>query len=364
MSAPVFISTDVAALTADIITQYEALAGVTLQPAQAERLIIDVLAYREGLLRSSIQGAAEQMLVSFANAPMLDYLGELVGVLRLPAAPAEVDLEFTLGVHTGVTIPAGTRVTTTDGLVIFATNEAANVLSGVTSATVAASCLTAGEAGNGYTAGTVNVIMDVQAFLTSVTTSDTTAGGADAETDEALRTRIKLASGQYSNAGSVGAYKYWTISASPAIIDAAIISPGDGEVEVYPLMGDGSATPSPVLTAVETALNSDTVRPLTDLVTVIAPTRTTYTLDVELILYDTADIDTVTAQVEDALDTFVLAKRSRLGLDIILSSIHAAATVTGVYSVEVVGWTDIICVETEFAYCTAITVSVTSQVAG
>jgi len=72
-----------AAITAELIAQYQAATGKTLHPAQIEHLLIDLIAYRETLLRAAINDAARQNLVRFARAPMLDYLGELMGVTRL-----------------------------------------------------------------------------------------------------------------------------------------------------------------------------------------------------------------------------------------------------------------------------------------
>jgi len=365
MAAPIFINNDVAAIVAEMVADYEALVSRTLAPAQAERLLINAWAYRESLLRSAIQGAAEQSLVSFASAPMLDYLGELVGVTRLPASRAEVELTFTLpGAHLGVTILAGTRVSSVDGQAIFRTKEAQNVTAGVTTAVVLAECQTAGTAGNGYVAGSITTIIDVQAYLTSCTNVDPSGGGAEEETDDELRARIKLAPGGYSNAGSVGAYKYWALSASAALVDVGVISPGAGEVELYPLMGDGTATPSPVLDAVEVATSSERVRPLTDLVTVIAPTRTLYDIEIELTCYDTADGATVTDAVEAAVTALATLRRQKLGQDIIDTAIYAAATVDGVYEVTLVGWTNVICAATEFAVLDNLTVSITSYVVG
>lgn len=76
-------------ITAEIVAAYEAATGKTLYPAQVERLLIDLIAYRETLLRAAINDAARQNLVRFARAPMLDYLGELVGVHRLPGEDDE-----------------------------------------------------------------------------------------------------------------------------------------------------------------------------------------------------------------------------------------------------------------------------------
>uniref|UniRef100_A0A1A9WW60 Collar domain-containing protein n=1 Tax=Glossina brevipalpis TaxID=37001 RepID=A0A1A9WW60_9MUSC len=66
-----------------MIAWYEKVSGKTLYPAQDERLLINLIAYREALVRLAIQDTAEQNLVAFARAPMLDYLGELVENLGL-----------------------------------------------------------------------------------------------------------------------------------------------------------------------------------------------------------------------------------------------------------------------------------------
>jgi len=112
---PVFIENDPDAILADLVSIYQQLSGKVLQPAQIERLLLNAYAYRESLLRSQIQNAALQNLVAFASAPALDYLGELVGVVRLPSAPAVCTLEFTLvSGHTGVIIPESARVASKD----------------------------------------------------------------------------------------------------------------------------------------------------------------------------------------------------------------------------------------------------------
>ncbi|MEW5790045.1 MAG: baseplate assembly protein [Pseudomonadota bacterium] len=83
------IPNDPQAITAEIVSQYETATGKTLYPAQVERLLIDLIVYRETLLRAAINDAARQNLVRFARPPMLDYLGELVGVTRLPGEDDE-----------------------------------------------------------------------------------------------------------------------------------------------------------------------------------------------------------------------------------------------------------------------------------
>ncbi len=83
------IADDPATIAAELKSAYESATGRTVYPGQAEQLLIDICAYRESLCRAAINEAARQNLVAFARAPMLDYLGELVGVARLPGEDDE-----------------------------------------------------------------------------------------------------------------------------------------------------------------------------------------------------------------------------------------------------------------------------------
>ena len=59
IAEPNFIDRDPAQITSEMISQYEDASGKKLYPAQAERLLIDLFAYRENLVRIAIQEAAE-----------------------------------------------------------------------------------------------------------------------------------------------------------------------------------------------------------------------------------------------------------------------------------------------------------------
>ena len=56
---PNFIDRDPDVIIQEWIQLYEEKSGKTLQPAQLERLIIDVGAYRESVLRNKIQEALQ-----------------------------------------------------------------------------------------------------------------------------------------------------------------------------------------------------------------------------------------------------------------------------------------------------------------
>ncbi len=99
LPAPVFVSdsdgTNPNLILADMIAAFEASAGRTLQPAQVERLLIDLYAYRESLVRNAVQYAGQQNLLAFAIFPMIDYLGGLVGV----TSPAGAGRDYHAGIH-------------------------------------------------------------------------------------------------------------------------------------------------------------------------------------------------------------------------------------------------------------------------
>lgn len=353
---PTFVNTDTSTILAEIIAQFEATTGKVLQPAHVERLLLNTLAYRETLLREAIQYSATQNLVSFAEGLALDYLGELVGVKRLAASFAQCTLEFTLVVgHGGSVIPSGTRVASNDGKVVFQTLEDKVVPAEDTTAEILAEAKVSGEIGNGYLTGQVTVQLDPLSYVSSVTNTATTDGGAAQEVDAKLRERIILAPGQFSNAGSRGAYEFHSRSANPSIIDVAVNSVDPGTVQIYILMNDGEDTPTEVVDQVLAACNDEKVRPLTDLVTAMGATAVEYTIAFELKLYAWADADSTLAAAQAAIDAFTVAKRQNLGQDVPLSQVIDQLMVPGVYSATPVGsWTDITVAFNEFAKCTSI----------
>lgn len=356
---PDFLEADGDKIVAERVALYESLTGRTLQPAQVERLIIQAGAYRELLLRQAVNSALKQNFVATASAPILDYLGQLVGVVRLAAAYAETTLRFQLEPsHTGLVIPAGLRVQTKDGKATFSTLEATIVPAGQATVDAKAIVDTAGEIGNGYAIGAVSEILDPRPFVTSTANTVATSGGAELESDDALRQRIKLAPASFSNAGSRGAYAYFAKSANPLITDVAITNPLPGSVELFPLVAGGAPTPQSVLDDVFAACNDEKVRPLTDTVIVTAPALLAYTVAVDVTVYDESDPTAVAAAVEAAIRAYTDERAARLGRDVKVSQVLAKAMVAGVYDAALPGFADVIVPATSFAVCTALTVTI------
>jgi phage-related baseplate assembly protein len=362
LPTPIFVEHDATAIKEEMIAFYEAATGKTLQPAQPEMLVINALAYREFLFRYKVDEAAKQNLVAFANAPILDYLGQLVGVERLAPSNAVCTILFELvDGHGDVVIPVGTLVASVDGRVVFATNVATTVPSGDDSVEIECTAQQSGSIGNGYTAGKISIIQDPQPYLVAASNIGVTTGGGDQETDEQLRDRIKLAPSVFSVAGPRGAYEYWAKSASPQIIDVGVLGQesgvAPGRVEIYPLMETGT-TPSGIIQSVFDICDDVKVRPLTDTVIVAAPTPVDYTLTVNLTLLDTAVQSVEAAAASTAANAYVKARRKKLGQDIVRSEIIKTFKTDGIYDVEVVSpSSDIVLSRKEFANNLAININ-------
>lgn len=357
----------------DMIAAFQALANRTLYPAQVERLLIDLYAYRESLVRNGIQYAALQCLVAFAAYPMLDYLGQLLGVTRLPAQGASCTLQFTLTAAQAFAfdIPAGTLVGTQDGAFVFATNADLNIPAGATTGTVFATCTTPDSgtsSSNGYAIGQLSIQLNPNSLISAVTNTTVTSGGSPIETDAHLRDRIQAAPNRFSVAGPAGAYRFWGLSADPSIIDVLIYSPVPGTVNVYVLIGpvtQPAASPnsqgvasSALLSKVQAIVNSQTIRPLTDTVNSLAVSEVDYSVAGTVTLYADADPSTAMAAANAAAQALAQNLASRIQRDIVPEEFIAAiGSAPGVYRALLSSPSYTQLAAGQWANCTAITLT-------
>ncbi len=354
----------------DMIASFQSLTNRTLYPAQVERLLIDLYAYRESLVRNAVQYAATQCLVAFSSYPMLDYLGQLVGVTRLASQGATCTLEFTLTAAQVVDfdLPSGTLIGTRDGQFVFATQSLLTIPAGSASGTVFATCTTPGTTANGYAVGQVSVQLNPNTLVSAVSNTTVTSGGDNIETDDHLRTRIQAAPNQFSVAGPSGAYRFWALSADPSIIDVSITTPVPGTVDVWVLVGpvtQPAASPnsagiasSGLLTKVAGIVNADTIRPLTDTVNVNAVTEVDYTVVGTVTLYSDADPTTAMSAANTAAQELAQNLAARVQRDIVPEEfIAAVGSVPGVYRVTLMQPSYTQLTAGQWANCTAITLS-------
>lgn len=375
---PNFVDDDPQAITAELIAHYEAMTGKTLYPAHIDRIMIDLIASVAAQKSAEINDTGRLNLVSFSRGAILDYLGELVGTLRLDAKSAKTTLRFTFlsPLPAPLLIPAGTQAETSDGRAAFATEVDATAAQGASYIDVTAVAVTPGVAGNGWLPGQINTLIDDLVDVDSVANIAVTAGGADEESDDHYRERIKLAPEQFSVAGPVGAYRYHAMRASQDITDVAVVGPElalengqlvsrngvpPGVVRLYPLTRYG--LPSEGLLAEVAARCSHTkARPLTDLVQVLAPQPVDYVVDAQLTLYTDADATSAGALLQAATEKHVSTLAAKLGRDIVPSQLVAALSLPGVYRVELLEPAAVRSLAPhEWARCTAINVRVTGR---
>jgi len=333
---PTFVEADYEKIINELIASWEAQTGKKLQPAQLERLILNVIAYRENVLKLAINEAAKQNLLAFAKGEKLDHLGALLGVQRLPGQPALTTLrfEFQEPLPVPVLIPKGTQVRSPDGKVIFQTKEDINAEVGSKYVDVLAECTESGRLGNGYEAGTINELVNPLPYVSKVYNITISTGGADVEDDDHFRSRIQLAPESFSNAGSKGAYIYWAKTAHQNIIDVAVESPEPGVVNVYPLLKGGVIPSEEIISLVEETLNADKVRPLTDKVQVLPPEPINFDINVDLYIYKsyTPLTNTIKAEAENRLNTYAEKLKNKLGMDIVPEQIiDLLQSISGVY---------------------------------
>ena len=184
--------------------------------------------------------------------------------------------------------------------------------------------------------------LDNLAALLNIHRLETDPGDPDAtppvestyEDDERLRKRTQLAFEGFSTAGPQGAYIFHALSASALVKDVAVYSEAPGQVEVRILSSEDDGTASPeLLSDVEAVLNSDKIRPITDLVIVQSADIVPYTVAATLILFSGVGAQEVLNSVQTAAQAFV-EKHHNLGIDITRAGLFSALYQPGVQNIE------------------------------
>jgi hypothetical protein len=243
-------------------------------------------------------------------------------LLALPpkaSAQATAPTTWTMSDAAGYTIPAGTTVayrTAGDTLVPFTVVTSTTVPPGSTVATgVTIRALDPGLAANGLAVGTVELI-DALGFVASIASTSVSAGGVDAETEEAYRDRLveelrlstprPILPGDFAVLAKriAGVYRAVAIDGyNPA--DST--TNNERMVFVSALDVNGNDVSAATRTAIDDYLQSE--REINFVVNVGASTRTTITVTVTVKAVAGADTAAVKTAVEQALKDYLSAKR-------------------------------------------------------
>jgi len=333
-----FVDTSADALVSLLIASYERLSGQTVQPASPERLLIQWVASILTHERVLNNVTGNQNIPSRAEGENLDALAELMYLPRRPQAQAAGCMQrfhISEPQKSAILVPKGTRVTSPGGL-IWETVEDVYIKSGETFADVQIRCQTVGAAGNGYTPGQLNTLIDIYDYYSAAENLITSDGGADAATDEEFYQLMRASMDAYSCAGARGSYEYFAKQVSTEIGDVIANSPTPGVVKLYVLMEDGSLATEEIKAAVLAACSADTVRPLTDQVFVEDAEPVAYNIDFTYYIQtgngkSAADIQVA---VNAAVNEYIRWQGAKLGRDVNPDELRERLYHTGIKRIE------------------------------
>ena len=302
--------------------RYNEVTGKTVSLGAADPARIQLYAVALDLyqIEQYVDRAGKQDLLKYSYGGFLDNLAAGRRVTRRPAASARTTLRFTLSATKtyASAIPAGTRVTNGDG-VYFKTLEYSEVPAGDSYVDVEAECTTPGVAGNGFLAGQVNLLADPLPYVEKAANVSTSEGGTDLEDDLSLAERTYLAPSGFSTAGPQDAYTYWTKTRNTDVGSVRPVSnQAAGTVTVYVLMRDGTLPGAEVLADLTEFLKNREIRPMTDLVTVSAPTVKSFsiTLTYYIARSNQASAAAIQGRVDAAIADFITWQTTEIGRDI------------------------------------------------
>lgn len=330
-----FVSTDTAALVSSLVSGYEKITGVSVRPASPEKLFIQWVAdiiIQERVLNNY---TGNQNIPSRAEGENLDALGELFYATQRPLAqPAVCNERFYISEaqNTAILVPAGTRVTDASGTLTWETVEDVFVNIGNTYADVQIRCQTPGTVGNDYAVGQINTIIDLFDYYShceNITASD---NGADEATDDEYYELMRASQDAFSTAGPRGAYIYIAKRVSTQIADVVANSPSAGKVDLYVLMDDGAIAQTETKKAVLAACSAETVRPLTDFVSVKDPETVQYNIACTYYIPRDTSVGSreIEAAVNAAVNQYVSWQCAKLGRDINPSYLIGLLMQTGI----------------------------------
>lgn len=276
--------------------------------------------------------------VKYSVGDFLDLLGAFrCGATRNQAAAAVTTIRFTLSAaRASVTaIPRGTRIAA--GQLFFETSVYTEIPAGDLTADIPATCMTAGETGNGLAPGELKTLVDPVPYVQSVENTSTSSGGADRESDESFAARIFIAPGKYSTAGSRNSYEYHVQDYSSAIGGVHVSSDqAAGTVDIVFVMADGSLPSAEMISAMSQHMSAETLRPMNDLVTVRAPAEVKYTIALTYYINQSDNNRAVAIQqaVSAAVDSYIAWQR-KIGRDINPSKLLALVMGAGAKRVQI-----------------------------
>ena len=285
-----------------------------LRRADAEVLTRVISGVTHGLY-GFIEWVSRQILPDTSDTDILDRQASIWGVARKPAAVATGTVSFV--VQPGAVIPAGTLLQALDGVQYQTTADATG---SAPSCSAPVESVLAQAAANRSTGQSLSLVSPVFGVQTSVVAGEL-SGGADIETDDALRARLLSRIQQPPHGGASYDYVAWALEVEG--VTRAWCYPqelGIGTVTVR-FVRDNDASPIPDAGEVATVqAYIDALRPVTAQLVVVAPIAAPVNFTITGLVPSTS---AVRAAVEAELADLLL-REAVPGGTILLSHLRAA----------------------------------------
>lgn len=262
-----------------------------------------------------IDWLSRQVIYDTAEGEILERWASIWGVTRKPAAAATGTV--TLTGLTGAVVPAGSPLQALDGVQYLTVAE---VTFTTTSAVVSVAASVPAAASNRPTGQTLTLVNPVPGVQPAGVAS-ALVGGANEETDDALRTRLIDRIQTPPHGGSSADYRAWALEV-PGVTRAWCypleLGPGTVTVRFMRDEDSGSAIPDAgEVAAVQTYINN--LRPVTAQVTVVAPVAATLNFTIAVSPNTAAVKAAVAAELAD-----LIRREAEPGGTLLLSHIRAA----------------------------------------
>lgn len=266
----------------DFQDEYFNITGQKIKIGQVNenRFIINALALQIYQLKQYINTKGRLNFLKYMYGEFLDNAAVLRGITRNPATYAKVTLRFTASEmsQSAIGIPGGTQCCTDEG-VTFQTDEYVEIPPGETTVDVLATAIEPGTLSNDIYSGLITNMVDPVPYIESVENIEKSKGAVDTESDDDLTLRIFKAPSHYSTAGPASAYEYLVKQHRPDIKSLKVTSPSACVVRIMFILNDDSLPTATDIAELTSFINNSEVKPLTDTVSVEAPTNTNYNIN-------------------------------------------------------------------------------------
>lgn len=259
---------------------YIEAGGDILYPGDEKEMLLRGVQSIVTQVFAGVDAALRMDTLRYAVGEYLDIYGEKRNCIRIPseAATCTIEIKFKAS-GIAKTLSAGTALTA-DGerLYLLADDVEQTGYEQTISAEVV--CRDTGGIGNGLLAGTQMQFMIPNPAVISVYAMRDSSGGQDEEDDDTYRERIRTYGLINTTTGPQAQYESAAMDVTSEILDARALNNGAGKVGIYLLLASDTGAAA-ILESVKTALNAQSVRPLTDTVEVYRATKISYALNVK-----------------------------------------------------------------------------------